>query len=194
MRNLTVVEFLSLDGVMQAPGASDEDPDGGFTHGGWQRPYFDEVLAADAARGMAATDAYLFGRRTYEIMARHWPNAPADDPFAGHLNRTRKYVASRTLHRVDWQGSTLLGADVPAEVAALKEQPGGTIVVLGSGDLVQTLLREDLVDELSLTVSPVVLGSGKRLFRDVAGPLRLELTDSRPTTTGSVLLSYRRAH
>src|SRR5881409_16401 len=108
MRMLRVIEFLSLDGVLQAPGAPDEDTEGGFRHGGWQRPYFDDVLGAAAAEGMAQTDAHLFGRKTYEIMAAYWPTAPRDDPYGQHLNRVSKYVASRTLQEVGWQNSTLI--------------------------------------------------------------------------------------
>ena len=140
MRMLRVIEFLSLDGVMQAPGAPDEDTEGGFQHGGWQRPYFDDVLGATAAEGMAATDTYLFGRKTYEGMAAYWPTAPHDDPYARHLNSTPKYVASTTLPGVEWQNSTLIEGDVAEEVAKLKQQPGKNIAVLGSGNLVQTPL------------------------------------------------------
>jgi len=193
MRSLVVIEFLSLDGVMQAPGGPEEDTEGGFRHGGWQRPYFDDVLAASAAEGMAGTDAYLFGRKTYQAMAAYWPTAPADDPFAGHLNATPKYVASRTLTEATWQNSTVLDGEVATRVAELKEQPGGNIAVLGSGELVQTLMRGDLVDVYSLTVSPIVLGSGKRLFRDAEDVRRLSLVDCKPTTTGSVLLTYQPA-
>ncbi len=193
MRTLVVIEFLSLDGVMQAPGAADEDTEGGFRHGGWQRPYFDDVLGAAAAEGMAATDAYLFGRRTYEIMAAYWPTAPSDDPFAAHLNGTAKYVASRTLQSADWQNSMLIKGEVVEEVAKLKAGPGKNIAVLGSGDLVQTLIESDLVDEFSLTVSPIVLGSGKRLFRDADQTRSLSLVDSKATSTGSLILTYRPA-
>jgi dihydrofolate reductase len=193
MRMLRVVEFLSLDGVMQAPGSPEEDTDGGFAHGGWQRPYVDDALGASAAEGMAATDTYLFGRRTYEIMAAYWPTAPADDPFTAHLNSTPKYVASTTLRAVGWQNSSLITGDVATAVARLKEQPGGTIAVLGSGSLVQTLMREDLVDEYSLTVSPLVLGSGKRLFREADRMRTLRLVDVGTTTTGSLMLTYRPA-
>jgi len=193
MRKLVVIEFLSLDGVMQAPGDPDEDTEGGFRHGGWQRPYFDDVLGAAAAEGMAATDAHLFGRKTYEIMAAYWPTAPSDDPFTEHLNNASKYVASRTLSSVEWQNSTLIEGDVAEEVAKLKDQPGGNIAVLGSGDLVQTLMKNDLIDEYSLTVSPIVLGSGKRLFRDRDQLMRLNLVDSKPTSTGSLILTYQPA-
>jgi dihydrofolate reductase len=190
---LRVIEFLSLDGVMQAPGAPDEDTEGGFQHGGWQRPYFDEVLGATAAEGMAETDAYLFGRKTYEKMAAYWPTAPEDDPYGRHMNSTPKYVASRTLRDVEWQNSTLITGDVAEEVARLKKQPGKSIAVLGSGDLVQTLLEHDLVDEFFLAVYPVVLGSGKRLFREADQVRKLSLVDSKPTSTGGVILTYRPA-
>ncbi|HEX2433532.1 MAG TPA: dihydrofolate reductase family protein [Gaiellaceae bacterium] len=193
MRMLRVIEFLSLDGVMQAPGAADEDTEGGFQHGGWQRPYFDEVLGATAAEGMAETDAYLFGRKTYEKMAAYWPTAPEDDPYGRHMNSTPKYVASRTLHDVEWQNSMLIEGDVAEEVARMKEEPGKNIAVLGSGDLVQTLLDRNLVDEFFLAVYPIVLGSGKRLFREAAQVRKLSLVDSKPTSTGGVILTYRPA-
>jgi dihydrofolate reductase len=142
---------------------------------------------------MAATDGYLFGRKTYEKMAAYWPTAPEEDPYARHLNSTPKYVASRTLEKVEWQNSTLIEGDVPEEVAKLKAQPGENIAVLGSGELVQTLIEHDLVDEYFLAVFPIVLGSGKRLFREAHQPRRLSLVDSRATGTGGVLLTYRPA-
>lgn len=193
MRKLVVTEFLSLDGVYQAPGDPDEDREGGFELGGWQLPYGDEVLGAAATEGMAATDAHVFGRRTYEIFANYWPNAPVEDPFAKHLNPVKKYVASRTLTDPAWQNSELIHGDVAAFIRELKQQAGGGISVLGSGDLVQTLMANDLVDEYVFAVYPIVLGSGKRLFRDAAQPLRLELVDSKTTTTGGMLLTYRPA-
>jgi dihydrofolate reductase len=193
MRMLRVIEFLSLDGVMQAPGSPEEDTEGGFRHGGWQRPYFDEVLGASAAEGMAATDSYLFGRKTYEKMAAYWPTAPDDDPYAQHLNSTPKYVASRTLRDVEWENSTLIAGEVAEEVAKLKEQPGKNIAVLGSSDLVQTLIEHDLVDEYFLAVFPIVLGSGKRLFREADEVRRLSLVDSKTTGTGGLILTYRPA-
>jgi dihydrofolate reductase len=191
MRKLIVSEFLSLDGVMQAPATADEDTEGGFAHGGWQPQYFDEVLLATASKGMAAADAYLFGRRTYQNMAAYWPTAPADDPFAGHLNRTAKYVASRTLTSVQWQNSTLIQGDVAEQVATLKQQAGGDIQVLGSGDLVRTLLAHDLVDELQLMICPVLLGGGKRLFGDTGQLRALELVESVTTGTGVAIHTYR---
>lgn len=191
MRKLVVIEFLSLDGVMQSVGSPEEDTDGGFLHGGWARPYGDEVLARSALAGQATTDAYLFGRRTYEKMLAFWPQQPDADPMAAHLNATRKYVASSTLERVEWRNARLLEGDVPTAVADLKRQPGQDIAVLGSGELVQTLMRHRLVDEYELFVHPLVLGSGKRLFRDSDEVRRLELTSCTPTSTGVVMLGYR---
>lgn len=193
MRTLRVIEFMSLDGVIQAPGAADEDTEGGFRYGGWMQPYFDDVLGGSAAEGMAATDAYLFGRKTYQKMAAHWPTVGDDDPYARHLNSTPKYVASTTLRDVGWQHTTLLSGDVAEAVAKLKEQPGGSIAVLGSGGLVQTLIEHHLVDEYFLAVFPIVLGSGKRLFREYDEARTLTLVDSKPTTTGGVILTYRPA-
>jgi dihydrofolate reductase len=190
MRMLRVIEFLSLDGVMQAPGSPDEDTEGGFRHGGWQRPYFDDVLGASAAEGMAATDTYLFGRKTYEAMAAYWPTVSADDPFARSLNGTPKCVASKTLRSVEWQNSTLIKGDVVERVGKLKEQRGRNIAVLGSGELVRTLIEHDLVDEYFLAVFPVVLGSGKRLFHEPDQITKLSLVDSKATSTGAVLLTY----
>jgi dihydrofolate reductase len=191
MRKLVVSEFLSLDGVMQGPGSPEEDTDGGFRHGGWQADFFDEGILASAQEGMAESDAYLFGRRTYQIMSAFWPTAPADDPFAGHLNGTKKYVASTTLTDLPWQNSELLDGDVADAVRRIKDQPGKNIVVLGSGQLVQTLIGADLVDEFGLIVSPIVLGSGKRLFRDADQMRNLELVRSSTTPKGNVLLTYR---
>ena len=193
MRKLVVTEFLSIDGVMQSPSSPDEDPDGGFAHGGWQPPYFDEGVLAEAQQGMNETDAYLFGRRTYEVMVTHWPTAPSDDPFAGHLNRTKKYVASRTLDAVEWENAELLRGDVAEAVARIKEQPGGSISVLGSGVLVQTLIDNGLVDEIALIVSPLVLGRGKRLFRDAEQVRRFELIRWTATPKGNLVVSYRPA-
>jgi dihydrofolate reductase len=190
MRKLIVIEFLSLDGVYQAPAAPEEDTEGGFKEGGWQRPYFDDDLGAAAGQGMSETDAHLFGRKTYEKMSAHWPNAPSDDPSAQHLNSVQKYVASRTLKSVEWQNTELLQGDLAEEVTKLKEQPGKNIAVLGSGNLVQSLMEHDLVDEYSLAVFPIVLGSGKRLFADDHQVKRLRLVDSKTTGTGGLLLTY----
>jgi dihydrofolate reductase len=191
MRSLRVVAFLSLDGVMQSPGAPDEDTEGGFRHGGWQPPYFDDVLVRTAGEGMASTGAYLFGRKTYAKMASYWPRVGNDDPFARHLNATPKHVASRTLDGVEWQGTQLLEGDAAEAVRELKADPGGSITVLGSGDLVQTLIAHDLVDEYFLVVFPLLLGGGKRLFRDDGQLRRLRLVSSQETSTGGLMLTYR---
>jgi dihydrofolate reductase len=191
VRKLTVIEFISLDGVVQAPGDPQEDTEGGFAHGGWQRPYFDEVFMAEASRGMAETDAMLFGRITYDGMAAFWPAQGDDDPFAKHLNHVTKYVASRTLTEATWENTTVLSGDVAAQVREIKAQDGGGISVLGSAGLAQTLMEHDLVDEYSLAVHPIVLGSGKKLFRDAEQVRRLELVESIPTTTGVLLTTYR---
>jgi dihydrofolate reductase len=195
VRKLVAVEFLSLDGVYQAPGDPNEDTEGGFTAGGWQRPYVDEDLGRMAAEGMAATGVQLFGRKTYQIMASYWPNAPADDPYAKHLNSVQKYVVSRTLRDEDvtWGNTTLLRGDPAEEIGKLKDGPGDNISVLGSGKLVQWLLDHDLVDELSLWVFPIVLGGGKRLFRDDGQVRTLTLVDSKTTRAGGLALTYRPA-
>lgn len=191
MRKLSATEFLSLDGVMQGPGDPDEDPSGGFAHGGWHRPYVDDVFMKAASEGMAETGGFLFGRKTYEIMAAFWPSQPDSDPFAAVLNGLPKFVASTTLREpLEWKGSSLLQGDVPAAVAELKEQSGGDLVVLGSGELVRTLMEHDLVDEFRLMIDPIVLGGGKRLFPE-EGPARpLRLVDSMASGTGMLITTY----
>jgi dihydrofolate reductase len=193
MRELVVGTFLTLDGVMQAPGGPDEDRDGGFEHGGWLVPFFDDRLVAIMSDWTTRAGAFLLGRTTYEMFAASWPNAtdPADAAAAA-LNGRPKYVASRTLTRLDWTGSTLLGADIAAEVARLKEMDGGEIQVHGSGALIQTLLRHDLVDRFRLWSFPVILGTGKRLFAEGAVPRSLRLVETDATPTGAVLHVYER--
>jgi dihydrofolate reductase len=191
VRTLKVIEFMSLDGVVQAPGDPDEDRDGGFEHGGWQRPYFDEIFVQQAGPGMSTTHAQLFGRRTFEKMAAFWPTQGDDDPFAKHLNHVQKYVASRTLTETSWGPTTILSGDVPSQVRELKQRDDGTISVLGSPGLVQTLMAHDLVDEYAIAIHPVVLGSGKKLFRDAEQVRRLELVGSVTTTTGVLMTTYR---
>ena len=191
MRKLAVIEFVTLDGVMQSLGSPDEDRDGGFEYGGWSAPYGDEVLGKAAGEGLATTTGYLFGRKTYQKMAAHWPAEPDTNPIAAHLNATPKYVVTRTLSRLEWAGSHVLGGDVVASVNDLKRDGNGTIAVLGSGVLVQTLIEHDLVDEYRLFVHPLVLGAGKRLFRQTPRPIRLRLAGCIPTTTGVLLLSYQ---
>ena len=193
MRMLRVIEFLSLDGVMQAPGHPDEDREGGFQHGGWQRPYSDEVLGKEAGKGMASTDAYLFGRKTYEKMAAHWPTAPEEQQIlAEPLNMMPKYVASTTLAEpLEWRNSTLLRGNVAEAVAALKAEPGQDLHVIGSPGLVQTLLGHDLIDELQLMIDPLLVGGGgKRLFGEEGPHRSLRLVESRPTSTGAIIATY----
>lgn len=193
MRRLIVIEFLTLDGVMQVLGSPEEDTDGGFTHGGWGAPYADAIHEAVAARE-DTTSAYLFGRRTYEKMAAFWPAQPDTDPMARRLNSTPKYVASRTLAAVDWDGAEVLRGDLAASVSALKQDGDGDIVVLGSGVLVHELICLDLVDALRLFVHPLLLGTGKRLFRELPAPRMLELESVTTTSRGTVALDYRLLH
>jgi len=191
MRTLAVVEFITLDGVMQGLGSPDEDREGGFEYGGWGPPYGDEVLAERAGRGMGSTNTYLFGRRTYERMAAHWPNEPDENPIAAQLNAAPKYVVTSTLSTLDWAGSQILDGDPVAGVSTLKGEGEGEIVVLGSGMLVRTLIEHDLIDEYRLFVHPLVLGAGKRLFGQTPRPMPMRLVECTPTTTGVLLLSYQ---
>lgn len=191
MRKVIVSEFLSLDGVMQAPGAPDEDPEGGFEHGGWQMPYFDEVAGAAVSDGMAEADAFLLGRKTYEIFAAYWPTVTDEDGFADRMNSMAKFVVSETLEEAAWQNTTLIEGDVAEGVAALKQQTGRHILVFGSGELAQTLMQHGLVDEYRLMIHPIVLGSGKRLFRNGSAPTALRLVETETTGTGVVILTYR---
>ncbi len=192
MRKLIVQTFLTLDGVMQAPGDPQEDTEEGFTHGGWQMPYFDEDAGKIINEYFDATEALLLGRKTYQIFAAYWPNAPADDPFAQKLNRMPKYVVSTTLKKADWNNSTLIKSNVAAEIAKLKQQPGsGVLSVSGSGKLAQSLMKDNLIDEYELWIHPLVLGSGKRLFADGAIPSNLKLVDSKKTGSGILILTYR---
>lgn len=190
---LTVTTFQTLDGVMQGPGAPQEDPSGGFEHGGWLVPHFDDETGAFMDETFESAEAFLLGRFTYETFAAHWPKVDATgDPVATKLNALPKYVASRTLRRedLDWAGSSLLGDDVPAAVAELKERPGGELQVHGSAGLIQTLLRHELVDELRILTFPVVLGDGKRLFGDGTAPATMRLGESRTTPAGTVIAVY----
>jgi dihydrofolate reductase len=191
MREITVFNSLTLDGVMQAPGRPDEDTRGGFAAGGWAAPYMDEVMGRVAAEGMAGPGAMLLGRRTYEDFHGFWPNQ-TDNPFTEVLDNTRKYVASTTLREpLGWRNSTLLEGDAAEAVARLKEQPGEDLTVLGSGELVQSLRRRDLVDRYVLLLHPLVLGSGRRLFPDGGPASTLRLVDSVPTTTGVIIATYQ---
>ena len=189
MRILTVNTFMSLDGVMQAPGGPEEDPTGGFIHGGWAVNHFDEEMLARVAE----SDPYelLLGRATYEIFAAHWPYD--EGPIADHLNSTRKHVASTTLEQVGWSNSTLIAGDVAEYVAALKREDGPEIQVHGSAGLIQTLLEHDLIDRYQLWIFPVVLGSGKRFFGPGTIPAALKLVDSAVSSTGVTINAYERA-
>lgn len=190
MRKLAVIEFVTLDGVMQGFGSPDEDRDGGFEYGGWGQPYGDDILGQKAAEGMRDTTAYLLGRKTYEKMAAYWPHQPDDNPIAAHFNAAPKYVVTRTLTGLEWAGSQAVDGELKESVTALKAQGEGTIAVLGSGVLVQALIETEQVDEFRLFIHPLVLGTGKRLFREYPRPLALQLVDCAPTSTGVVLLTY----
>lgn len=194
MAEVWVIENVSLDGVMQAPGAPDEDTRGGFRHGGWAPPYFDDIAGAEMGRGMADGGPMLLGRRTYEGFAAYWPKQTDGNPFTTALNSATKYVASTTLTEpLPWENSSVLDGDVATAVAALKEHATQDITVLGSGELVQTLARHDLIDSYMLSIHPLVLGSGSRLFRDGADLAAFDLVGSIPTTTGVIIATYRRA-
>ena len=206
MRSLVVSTFLTLDGVMQAPGGPEEDPSGGFEHGGWSVNYWDEAMGAAMTESFSSPFDLLLGRKTYEIFAAHWPHvrdderserggtaSDVDDPAATTLNTARKYVASRTLDRVEWNNSILLDGDAGEAVAELKTQEGPDLLVNGSSDLIQTLLERDLVDEFRIWTFPVVVGPGKRLFGQGTVPAGLQLVDLKTSSTGVVMATYRRA-
>ena len=191
---LTLHTFLTLDGVMQAPGGPDEDPDGGFPPGGWSFPYGDEDFGAAIAGWFANASAFLLGRQTYEIFSGYWPRVTdPDNPVASKLNALPKYVASTTLTSADWHNSSLLGSDIPAEVAKLKQQPGDELQVHGSGALAHTLIEHDLIDEYRLLIFPVHLGSGKKLFRDGAKAAALRLISATTTGAGVIIATYQPA-
>ncbi len=194
MRKLIVLSFITLDGVMQAPGGPEEDPTGGFKYGGWVAGYFDDFLGKLMEKQMSKPFNLLLGRRTYEIFAAHWPYVKTDeDPFAASMNKAKKYVASKTLKRLDWSNSELIKGDVGKEVKKLKEQDGPDIQVHGSGNLIQTLLKHDLVDELWLKIFPITLGRGKRLFAEGTIPAGFKLLESETLPNGVIVASYARA-
>lgn len=194
MRRLVVGTFLTLDGVMQAPGGPDEDRDGGFAHGGWSVKYWDDMMGKTIVDQTLQSDALLLGRRTYEIFAAHWPLVTdPNDPVASKLNSMRKYVASRTLRNAEWHNTTVLPGDAAEAVPRLKKEAGGEIHVTGSANLIQTLLKHDLIDEVRLWVFPVMVGRGKRLFGEGTIPGAFRLVDTKASTTGVVIQSYERA-
>jgi dihydrofolate reductase len=190
MGALVAVEFVTLDGVMQGFGSPDEDRDGGFEHGGWGQPYADEVQMNSATTALSSTTTYLFGRRTYEKMERFWPHQADENPMAAHLNRAPKYVATRTLTDLAWNNAQVLQGDLEAAVSKLKADLDGDIVVLGSGALVEQLARLELIDGYRLFLHPLLLGTGKQLFRTLRRPQRLRLLEAIPTTTGVLMLNY----
>lgn len=192
MRGLIVNAWMSLDGVVQAPSYPDEDTDGGFAHGGWHTRYFDGISQQWVAEGLAGADAFLFGRRTYDAFAAHWPNAsPEERPLAEPLNTRPKFVVSSTLAGpLPWQNSTLIEGALPESILSLKQAGTGTLHVIGSARLVQGLLAHDLVDELRLMIDPVLLGDGKRMFPNGNAQHSLSLIYSQPTDTGAILATY----
>ena len=192
MRTLIVNEWMTLDGVVQAPGQPDEDRSGGFAHGGWHMPYFDDLSRNWVVEGYAEAGGFLLGRRTYELLASYWPHASEEEQvIAEPLNTLPKYVASTTLTEpLEWEHATLLKGDVAEAVAALKQEDGKTLNVIGSTQLVHTLIEHDLVDQYRVMMDPLVVGGGKRLFPDdgVARPLRL--VESQVTSTGAIIATY----
>jgi dihydrofolate reductase len=188
---LTLTEFVTLDGVYQGPGGPNEDRSGDFQHGGWVVPFFDETLGQYMSLVFGEVDAFVLGRRTYEIFAAAWPKVTdPDDPIASRLNTLPKYVASRSLAQADWQNSTVLGGDVVAEVAKLKEEPGRELQIHGSGALAQTLFDAGLIDTVRLIVFPVVLGSGKRLFAEGRTPSSFRLAEVTTTPSGVTMQTF----
>jgi dihydrofolate reductase len=192
MRRVIVNEFMSLDGVAQAPGGEEEDTSGGFAHGGWHMRFMeDESAMKRVLEGIVEAGGFLLGRRTYEIFAAYWPNASAEEQvIAEPLNTKPKYVASRTLTEPEWQNSSVLQGEVANAVTALKQEDGGDLHVIGSTELVQTLIEHGLVDELRLMVDPVVLGGGKRIWRDDGVLRSLRLVESETTPSGAIFATY----
>ncbi len=190
MRKLIASTFVSLDGVMQAPGGPEEDPTGEFASGGWTFNYWDEVMGRSMSGFDGKNRDLVLGRKTYEIFEAHWPYQPADDPTAQALNSARKYVASRTLKTLNWEHSELLGGNITQAIAALKAQPGHDLQIIGSGNLIQSLWAASLIDEYNVWTFPVVLGRGKKLFEAAAKPGALRLVSTQASTTGVVMSTY----
>jgi dihydrofolate reductase len=192
MRKLIVSTFLTLDGVMQAPGGPGEDDEGGFKHGGWSVNYWDDLMGQEMGEATSKPFAMVLGRKTYDIMAAHWPHA-SEEEGGPIFNQATKYVASRSRPTLEWNNSFLIEGDAADGLAALKQEDGPELQVHGSSNLIQSLLRHNLVDEYRLWVFPVVIGSGKRLFSDGAIPAGLRLVDSKVSTTGVVIGTYEPA-
>jgi dihydrofolate reductase len=192
MRKVIANEFMSLDGVVQAPGGADEDTSGGFEHGGWHMRYSDELAQKWVLESIVGAGGFLLGRRTYEIFAAYWPKAPEEEQVIAQLLNTKpKYVASTTLTEpLEWQNSTVLQGDIAEAVAALKQEDGGDVHVIGSAELVRTLIEQGLVDEFRLMIDPVLLGGGKRIFRDDGSLRPLRLVQAEVTSTGAILATY----
>ena len=192
MRKLIANEWMTLDGVVQAPSYADEDTTGGFQHGGWHSRYFDDLSMSWMVENVSRGGGYLLGRRTYEIFAAYWPNAPEEvQVIAEPLNTKQKYVVSTTLNEpLPWQNSTLVEGDVSEAVAALKQEDGGDLHVIGSTELVQTLIDHDLVDEYRLMIDPLTLGGGKRIFREDGALRPLRVVNSQVTSTGAIIATY----
>jgi dihydrofolate reductase len=192
MRKLIVLTFISLDGVMQAPGGPDEDPTGGFNFGGWVAGYWDDFMGKVMGEQMEAQFDLLLGRKTYEIFAAYWPLVK-NDPMADKLNRAKKYVASTTLKKPNWENSTLIAGNVAQEIRRLKDQDAPELQVHGSSNLIQTLLKNDLIDEFRLKIFPITLGTGKRLFGQGAIPAGFRLLECKTSATGVIVATYERA-
>src|SRR5687768_12118085 len=190
MRKLVAVTFVTLDGIMQGPGGPGEDDSGGFKSGGWSVNYWDDIIGKAMDESFAKKPDLLLGRKTYDIFAAYWPTAKPEEG-GDDLNKAKKYVVSRTLDKVEWQNSTLIKGDVVKEIKKLKEMDGPEIQVHGSSDLLQTLLKHNLVDELYLKIFPVAIGNGKRLFGDAINPSGFKLVDSKISTTGVIIATYQ---
>ncbi|NTJ07104.1 dihydrofolate reductase family protein [Rhizobium lusitanum] len=191
MRKVIAATFISLDGVMQAPGGPQEDPSGGFEHGGWTFHYFDEATGKALFEVFDKPFDLLLGRKTYDIFAAHWPHVGDDDPIAKQFNRITKYVATRGSGKLDWNNSRSLGSDVVAAIKQLKAGEGPDLLIQGSSNLIQTLLRNGLIDEFSLLTFPLVLGGGKKLFGDGAVPTAMKLLRSQISPTGVIIATYK---
>lgn len=190
MRKLVTSTFVSLDGIMQSPGGPTEDDSGGFRNGGWLVPLFDDIVAQAMTDTFAKLPDLLLGRKTYELMAAYWPYHDEDNP---EINRVKKYVVSRTLDRVDWNNSTLIKGDAVKEITRLKQLDGPELQVHGSSNLIQTLLKHNLIDEMHLLIFPVAVGNGKRLFGEGTNPSNFKLLDSKSSSTGVIIATYEQS-